>query len=253
VNLIAGFYVGEFGHLLFKWQGIIRHVAKGYEHVTIGCEKPFKFCFEDFADDFLYFEDTGIEIKSRNMWMANGRTYNLTNANFHPSREICLSNGKYHQDFIKWGEKIPFRDYNILIHARATKNYDTEYRNWPVKQWDCIVKHYKGMKIGSIGSKDGAYHIQDTDDLRDIPLKELADVMASSKILVSPSSGPVHFASLCGLAHIVWSSVPDRGLMDNRYRYVNSWNPFNTPVTFIDTWQPDPLMIIKEVDKCLSL
>ncbi len=243
--------MGEFGHLLFKWQGIIRHMASDYEHVTIGCERQYRFLFEDFADAFEDFEDTGIEIKQRNMWMANGQIYPMKDANFHPTRAICLTNGNYHQDFIKWGEKSIEKSYDILIHARSTTNFDTAYRNWPEKAWNCLIKCYPHCRIGCIGSKEGAMRIQYTDDLRGIPLKDLSDIMASSRMLVSPSSGPVHFASLCGLKHIVWSSIPDRGLMDNEQRYKIGWNPHKTEVNFLKTWQPDPKCIVQEVDKWL--
>ncbi len=257
-KLVAGHFVGEFGWLLMRWQGIIRHIAKQYDHVTIGCEKPYKFLFEDFADEFVYY--TG-RVKQRNMWQVNGTVYPLNREGecIVPSRSICLDDiinkgkGVYHQDFIKYGSYDIRNHYDILIHARSTNNYQTGYRNWPEGNWNKIVEAYPDMLIASVGSPEGADYIDGTDDLRGIDLDRLADVMASSEVLLSPSSGAVHFVALCGMKHIVWSKEDDRGIYNNRERNTTLWNPFNAEVIFIPNWQPSPNDVLMELDKCLSL
>ena len=125
-----------------------------------------------------------------------------------------------------------------MLHARSTTNYNTGYRNWPVENWNELSRRLCGLRVASIGSKSGALHIDGTDDWRGIELGVLAAVMASSTVLLSPSSGPAHFASLCGLRHVVWSSEKDRGLFNNRERYEKLWNPLDTPVVFVPSWQP---------------
>ena len=254
-NLIAGYFVGEMGWELMRWQAILRHMAPNYDHITIGCEKPIKFLYEDFADEFVYFEDTGIKIHTRNMWMANQKVYEMSHHQgdnyFVPNKEICLGNGNYHQNFIKWGKKTSGNRFDLLIHARSTTNFETGYRNWPYKNWQNLLDEYPDLKVASTGSKDGAWYIPGTKDLRGIPLSRLANVMASSDLLASPSSGPGHFASLCGCKHLVWSEKKDRGLYDNETRYKEDWNPFMTECVFIPRWQPTVRQVIKEIDKCL--
>ncbi len=255
-KLIAGYFIGEFGWELMRWQAIIRHIAKNYDKVIIGCERDKAFLYEDFATDFKYFDDLGINIESRNMWMANHTVYEMEHeekdAFIAPIREICLDNGNYHQNFIKWGKKDKNLYYDLLLHARSTKNFNTAYRNWAPVCWDRIVDEYRRMRIASVGSLDGADYIKGTDDLRGTPLKALADTMASSNMIIGPSSGTMHFASLCGLKHIVWSDLKDRGLYNNRDRFDFMWNPFATEFNFIPSWQPEPETVIKECNKWLT-
>ena len=254
-KLIAGYHAGEFGHILMRWQGILRHMAPNYDSVVIGCEKSMKFLFEDFANEFMFFEDLNIKIHSRNMWMCNQTVYQMPHHKdenyFKPCKEICLSNGNYHQNFIKWGKKTGRNHYDLLIHARSTTNFETGYRNWPYESWQLLLDEYQGLKIASVGSKDGAWWIPGTKDLRGIPLKQLSNIMASSDLFASPSSGPGHFASLCGCKHLIWSDKKDRGLYDNEVRYKEDWNPFETECFFIPNWQPTVRQVIKEMDKCL--
>ena len=58
--------------------------------------------------------------------------------------------------------------------------------------------------------------------------------MSNSKLIIGPSSGPLHYASLCGLSQIVWSEPK------NRDKYLIHWNPFKTYVTFYSkkSWSP---------------
>ena len=138
-----------------------------------------------------------------------------------------------------------------VIHARSTTNFETGYRNWPYEKWQLLIDNYPDLKIASTGSRDGAWWIPGTKDLRGINLKQLSDVIASSDVFASPSSGPGHFASLCGCTHVIWSTEKDRGLYNNRDRWEKEWNPFNTECHFIPTWQPTVKQVTKETDKCI--
>jgi hypothetical protein len=235
-TLRAGHFAGEFGWQLMCWQGIAREVAsKGnYDNVVVGCEPQYQFLYEDFATDFI---DFPYEVNTRNMWMTNDQVYPMSKANIAPSRKVCVDK-TIKQNFIKLGKHNDSYTFDILIHARSTKNMNTGYRNWPLSLWTSLSEKYKGLSIASIGTIEGAMCVPGTIDIRDLELKQLADVMASSNMLVSPSSGPAHFASLCGLRHIVWSSSKTVGIMDNKKRYKEIWNPFKTECKFISRWQP---------------
>jgi ADP-heptose:LPS heptosyltransferase len=113
---------------------------------------------------------------------------------------------------------------------------------------------FANIKLASIGSKGAASCIPNTEDCRGIPLKELANLMRASRVVVSPSSGPAHFASLCGTPHIVWSDGKKWAMgLTNKARYKTEWNPFGTECTFIEheTWQPDVQEVLEAVCRYL--
>lgn len=255
--LRMGHFAGEFGWHLMRWQGIVRDIASNYQdeedEVIIGCEKQYRFLYQDLYN--VSFVDFEVPIYSRNMWMTNDTIYPIESKNIQgifPTQYLCYDEA-ISQQFLKWGKYRKELNIDILIHARSTNNLRTSYRNWSVKKWNRIVEHYKsqGLKIACIGSKDGAYCINNTVDLRGVELSLLADVMASSTMLLSPSSGPAHFASLCGLKHIVWSGNSGGKIMNNEARYKEIWNPHGTECKYIPTWNPSVEQVIKEVDSWL--
>jgi hypothetical protein len=150
-------------------------------------------------------------------------------------------------EYIKYGDPtvVP-KSYDVLIHARGTDKYGTDFRNWPEFKWNDLVK-YTGLSFASIGSEQGAYHIDNTDDLRGVSLEQLCGYMSASTMVLGPSSGPMHLASLCGTPHFVWS-----GDRPNVERYEKYWNPLKTKVKILDHvhgWDPPLLTILKEMEK----
>ena len=230
--LNAGFFVGEFGWLLMRWQGVCRYLSRQYDKTVIGCEAEYTYLFEDFANEFIYY--TG-KPKTRNMWLADQKTYPLTG--LVPSKEVCLGNSK--QEFVRYGRFDLTKKYDLLFHARSTSNMGTGYRNWPIEKWNQLRKEFPSLKIASTGSVTGANYVQGTDNLIGMPLNRLADYVASAELVISPSSGMGHFASLCCTTHVVWSDERDRGVMNNKERYLKEWNPFKTRCHFISKWQPE--------------
>ena len=91
----------------------------------------------------------------------------------------------------------------------------------------------KNLKVASIGISGEALHIPHSDNLMDIPLEKTADILASSSCILGTSSGPMHFASLCGCPQILISECVESGGKDNERRYKYDWNPFETSVTLI--------------------
>jgi ADP-heptose:LPS heptosyltransferase len=73
-------------------------------------------------------------------------------------------------------------------------------------------------------------------------LSEVMDLMAGATMVIGPSSGPMHLASLCGTPHIVWTDdkVWPAAKMNNRTRYEKAWNPLRTPCKVLDAngWDP---------------
>lgn len=126
------------------------------------------------------------------------------------------------------------------------------------RHWMALLGELAGLKIAWIGTKREAEAIEHFGtDLRGIPLEMLADVMASSTVIVGPSSGPMHFASLCGLPHVVFSDKRKWNLGGkkgtNWTRYKRYWNPLGTDCTVIDEfdWQPPVSRVMKALEKYL--
>ncbi|MBV9210830.1 MAG: hypothetical protein JOZ52_09395 [Acidobacteria bacterium] len=79
-------------------------------------------------------------------------------------------------------------------------------------------------------------------------MSELADVLASSRLILGSSSGVMHFASLCGCPQAV---VTAKG---NKIRYETAWNPLQTPVLIINEegWKASPSLVIRRVEEFLE-
>jgi hypothetical protein len=262
-TLFAGPWVGEFGWELFCWQGMLRSFVKkrGINKVIIGCRTGHEYLYKDFADDFVNVDPTAVTDCQR----CTSYTYNdlhkqytdgvgdrWVNPFLQYDKLIRCTNGSQmpflpNCEYIKYGDPtvVP-KSYDVLIHARGTDKYGTDFRNWPEFKWNDLVK-YTGLSFASIGSEQGAYHIDNTDDLRGVSLEQLCGYMSASTMVLGPSSGPMHLASLCGTPHFVWS-----GDRPNVERYEKYWNPLKTKVKILDHvhgWDPPLLTILKEMEK----
>jgi ADP-heptose:LPS heptosyltransferase len=144
-------------------------------------------------------------------------------------------------EFIKYHEDSD-ESYDVVIHARNIGK--AAMRNWPNNKWDELTNRLidDGMGIAAIGAPGQAYVPPGASDRTTWDMKETIAVICSSKIVIGPSSGPMHLASLCGVKHLVWTHAVKKTAVraTNRDRYEKIWNPFNTPVCVIDNmdWNP---------------
>lgn len=132
----------------------------------------------------------------------------------------------------------------VMIHARNHQHSD---RNWHERRWERVVHELKFdcYDVMSIGSKDGALHIEGTIDARDVPLDRLADYISMADFVVGPSSGPLAFAMLCETPVVWWS-----GHAKNGQRFNSAWNPFSVFVDNVaDNWNPTPEQVIEACRK----
>tara|TARA_Y100001973_G_C5185154_1_gene327357 strand:- start:213 stop:1001 length:789 start_codon:yes stop_codon:yes gene_type:complete len=260
-TLFAGPWVGEFGWELFCWQGVLRRYSKvkKFDRVIISGRDINKFLYEDFCNEYIPYSPGEYQPDSFfnrgetvDYPMPDpGMTYIPPNhclTHYTPSEieDGSIWRPKLEQDFVKYGEKID-TDIDVLIHARYTNKNNTNDRNWNVDNFNEVVSKFNNLKFASIGLKSASYHVEGTLDLRGLDLKELANYMASSKLIIGPSSGPMHFASLCGLNQVSW------GVENNRYRYKKDWNPHNTLVEYIgsEDWNPHIHDVINKMEKLL--
>lgn len=221
---------GEMGWELCGWQGFIRKIAPEYDKVIIMAPSGHEYLYEDFMTDFVPYDIGG---KNPNMWMNDNtlKESPLRNSGsvWIPAQQTTLMANAPQQKFIKFGTKTTTNEYDVVYHARSINKYSSDYINTPKEQWKNILSHFKNKRICAIGTKDGADYIEG-DDHRGVSLKKTADILASSKLLIGPSSGPMHYGSLCNIPIVVWS-----GYERSRIRYETVWNPHKSPVHVIDS------------------
>ena len=262
-TLLAGPWVGEFGWELFCWQGHIRRLSRSYEKTYVISRPGNGFLYQDFADKLFEFDplswDTSMHrchnIKADAMELVRSiRGFDdYFSGNFQMPFTLeknVLNDLKglfFKQEFYKYKPTKEVKKIDILIHPR---NKSTgALRNWDEKKWISLVDQLKDeFTIGLIGNEQ-AFNLENTEDLRGIGLEELCNQICSSQIIIGPSSGPMHFASLCGKRHLVWSDN------ENEMRYKKFWNPFETEVIFIDEggWDPDVDLIAEKTRESIGV
>ena len=250
--LLAGPFLGELGWELFCWQGYVRAKSKDFDK-TIVISRPLnKHLYEDFAEVVEFDPESNLteawgcnNAKSPNELIKKVKEEKGVTAILFGDFDIgyrCQTDGLHtlsdkfkEQIFYQYGNlsSLPFT-IDVVIHAR---NKDTgEFRNWSKDKWQQLVDKLNkehDLHIACIGGSD-SFHLENTEDMRMIEMNKLTNVLHSSNMIVGPSSGPLHLASLCGTKQIVWSTE------HNRKRYENDWNPFNSEVVFYsdEDWDP---------------
>lgn len=242
--IVAGPWIGEFGWELMSWQGALRKLADVRE-VIVCCRRGHTVLYEDFAKTFVEHDLDVRRPDCYNGTIADQDAYSRLisrllelGPNAKPNSLIPTET----QKFIKYGtpDRTPENRYDIIIHARAPLN-DAK-RAWPPEKWEALTELLMdhNLRMAAIGTQ--AYYPKITADLRNIPLRETMDLIAGATMVIGPSSGPMHLASLCGTPHIVWTDnkVWPMAKMNNRQRYEKAWNPFNTPCKVLDDagWDP---------------
>ncbi len=247
--LYAGPWVGEFGHEIMIWQAYLRGIADRYEHITV-CGPPGHFgMYGDFAQKYINFK---CDTTYANMWMndevekkvieyfhdAVGENENALNADWITPRSVWeqyvgfnkakLITAIQPRAFIPFGNTDDYTKYDILYHARHRTDWDSDFRNWTEEQCKELLNKFPNKRIGCVGLSHSALHIEGTEDLRNISLKELTNIMATSRCFVGPISGPTHLATLCGLPQATWATK-----QEHANRVQNTWNPFKTKVNVI--------------------
>lgn len=240
----------EFGWELMAYQGHLRWLSSHFDIRVITRENR-EFLYKDFAKEIINYEFDGQpdgfhcrgmdEIKFNKFLELHKKDSKILkpfNIGFIPSKPIMrvTEDFKTKQTFIPLLSDKQVQQYDILIHAR-NRTLATE-RNWDYYKWEQLVELLikDGYRVASIGTKKDAIHpINATYCYADYPLDYTVALMNKAKLVVGPSSGPMHLASLCGTPHLVWS------IEYNRIRYTDLWNPFGTPVRFLSKggWNPE--------------
>lgn len=236
--LFAGPWVGEFGWELMNWQAWVRALAPHYEKVVVCARPASEALYQDFADVFV---PHGLRGTADHVILRDVENPEvLAEIRAQVTEEMDWLQPLIYvpqrvQHFIRFGEAEAVDRVDVLLHARG-KGAASE-RNWPVSQWEALVEHLQsaGLTVGCVGLRHATLDVPGVLDFRDIPLTETLNRMAAAKLVLGPSSGPMHLASLCGTPHVVWTN---QGIYrmgkSSRQKYESWWNPLRTPVTVLD-------------------
>lgn len=262
-TIVAGPWIGEFGWELFAWQGYLRAIKSKYRvKMVVICRSTSNLLYSDFADEIIHY--TPPESGLSDSFFKHGA--NLSKSVLYqivgprPEKYSWLPPRRVgNPPSTCWSEAVtigPFKvcpkyrllgdtattEIDVLFHARDRKLREGD--NWSQHNWDTLLKMLGPVyTIGSIGTTHSSKHIQGTTDLRDLSLDKISTLIKNCKLVVGPSSGPMHLASLTGAKHLVWSKS------ENKERYLKTWNPFSTDVIFLDKydWHPPPEYIYEKV------
>ena len=254
--LFAGPWVGEFGWELMHWQGFLRKLAPRYEKVIVCCRAGQEALYSDFAHEFVLHDVRGTADCNRLLSVENPQELARVLALVPPGADHLRPLGAQpheRQVFRRFGERREEIATDLLFHPRG-RGHGSD-RNWSRENWERMLDLIRplDLKVGCIGLTSATQElVGDFAEFRDRPLSESLDLIASTRLVVGPSSGPMHLASLCGTAHLVWTDRCRyaRGLT-NRIKYERTWNPHGAQAIVLDEcgFQPTPETVAGEIAK----
>lgn len=245
-----GPWIGEFGWEIATWQAWCRREAKKYDKVYMSSFSGMEALYKDFA---IFVPHR--HVKRHVLWAPRegvkyaGIRYRIPHDVTH--HILPIKGYKIVGDFIKFGDN-PDSQYSCLIHAGFHKAADKHVKNYPREYWDQIVTGLPS-DTACIGTKRDLY-IEGTTDLRGIPLGDLMNYMAGCKVLAGGSAGPICLGLLCGTRSVVWGPLGNNFGETLEIRIKETWNPFDTKVTYISQggWRPGPIVVLDNIQVALS-
>jgi hypothetical protein len=260
--LVAGPYVGEFGHELMEWQAWVRAQVPRHREVHVitfpGRAALYPGCHVHTHDFPL--EKAGYrhgrfsppELKS--MARAKAEELGLKDYDILTAGHLCT---RYHQRFILPAKfellrQAPLggRYRDVAFHFRWVKKEGPDQtRNYPLELCDQVAAlcRKRGYSVCCIGHPRYSYCPAGVEDLRSEDLATSITAISSARLLAGELSGPMHLAQLCGVPILIWA--------DGQWRLdtCEYWNVFRVP-TFIvanDTHRPDTGRVVEMVDRAV--
>jgi len=250
--LYAGPWKGEFGWELCGWNPAVRAFAEQYDRVVVASHAASGYLYE-FADEFIPLEAKGWSV-------CGGRLQGsppVVDANCHLRPESVLKgigillDGEYPRRWRRLAPAPPPPVADILCAFRPPKEHISKpqanaSKSYPREMCERLVRilMLQGLSVACYGGLDN-WWFEGTEDLRSMPLSKQCDALGGAMCAVGPSSGTIHLASLCGCPHVTWYIPPTHPRLKERYS--KGWNPFGTPVWFLDGKPPRPEKVADSV------
>jgi hypothetical protein len=261
--LVAGPYVGEFGHELMEWQAWVRAEVPRYWEVHVitfpGRDALYPGCrvhVHDFPLEkagYRHGRFTPSELKS--LAQAKAEELGLKNYDILTAHHLCT---RYHQKYILPAKfdllrKDPLegRYRDVAFHFRWVKKEGPDQtRNYPPEFCDRVAAlcRERGYSVCCIGHPRYSYCPAGVEDLRSEDLETSIAAISSARLLAGELSGPMHLAQLCGVPILIWA--------DGQWRLdtCEYWNVFHVP-TFIvanDTHRPETDRVVETVARAMQ-
>jgi hypothetical protein len=262
-TLVAGPYMGEFGHELMEWQAWVRAQVPRHQEVHVitfpGRDALYPGCHVHTHDvplekaGYRHGRFSPSELKC--MARAKAEMLGLKDYDILTAQHLCT---RYHQKWILPAKfellrKAPLegRYRDIAFHFRWVKKEGPDQtRNYPLELCDQVAAlcHERGYSICCVGHPRYSYCPSGVEDLRSEDLEASITAISSAHLLAGELSGPMHLAQLCGVPILIWA--------DGQWRLdtCERWNVFQVP-TFIvanDTHRPETSRIIETIDRALK-
>lgn len=244
----------ELGWCLMRYIPKVRYLSRKYDRTYIATRREMVPLYEDFAEHLDEYANLGL-VKDRMGYQGVKITY------IHPCKAICKSEqfpslnefGIIKDAWKVYGQLTQFKDNYIVIHPRK-KN---DGREWNKEYWQKLISRLD-VSVYVIGKSEHTFFgFNYSHNYIDVDMKMLISILNSAKLIIGPSSGPMHLASLCGCPQLVWSDNKkwDLGVCKgtNKERYEKHWNPFNTLCKILECgWNPPVELVVNETVKYLK-
>ncbi len=260
--LVAGPYMGEFGHELMEWQAWVRAQVPRYREVHVitfpGRDALYPGCHVH-AHDFLlekagYHHGRFTPAQLKSMAMEKAEKLGLKDYDILTAQHLCT---RYHMRYILPAKfellrKPPLEGglRDLAFHFRWVKKEGPDQtRNYPLELCDQVAAlcRERGYSVCCIGHPRYSYCPPGVEDLRSEDLDASITAISSVRLLAGELSGPMHLAQLCGVPILIWA--------DGQWRLdtCDYWNVFHVP-TFIvanDTHRPEVARVVGKIDSAL--
>ena len=251
-TLIAGPDLIEFGWTVSTWVPAVRKLSRNYDKTVIICRTGNDYLYQDFASKIEHYDKKG----RSDRWLFEGKKVPIIQQIIgrYPGARVITPNEEWcckaKREYFAYGEPGKGEEFDIVIHARAETKYGQHKFNWPIKNYEALLDSLGNPRVACIGTV--ADYIPRTADKRGIQLKQLCDLLASSKLCIGPSSGTMHLAHLCRCSIVVWTGKEYQNVISgtNRYRYEKKWRAFkDVSVKVVDRegWRPSVHAIAKAI------
>ncbi len=261
--LVAGPYVGEFGHELMDWQPWVRAQISRYAEVHVITYPQRDYLYPGCR---VHYHDVALETAGYKhgrlspaqldaMARKKAVELGLKNYDVMTALHICTS---YHQRYLLpakfelLGEAPAagaFRD--VAFHFRQVKKTGPDQtRNYPVELCDQVValSRAQGLSFYCVGHPRYSYCPPGVEDRRTEDLAASVAAIRGARLLAGELSGPMHLAQLAGTPILIWADGQWR--LDNCER----WNVFRVPTYIVanDTHQPEPARVVRTITEALA-
>lgn len=262
-------FVGELGWEICNWVPHVRGLKLQRPCVVMARDGR-ESLYRDFADRFIRFDGYEHLTEGNRLLSCDAgkeailqldSLCSLVQKAASPNAKIVSHSGRIarfgllpDRSFIRYVGCRPADVFDVVIHLRCLRRTPgTIWRDSDVESYNAVVDwcEESGFSTATVGKTavEPSFPIRGADLLNKTSIADLISLFSAARAVVGVTSGPMHLAAMVGTPHVVWGGGLDRGnSIAARYRF--DWNPFRTPVRFVDRGRRvDPSAIVAALDE----